>query len=120
MKEGIFCELCDSMGYCLPVNKQCADITETGCKEIRGHALASVTAEQKAAYDPAEDVVASTQCILCDEWIPIKRFQDPNVQRVCEECRQAVQYAKELMKINKKVYLVQGANIILTTDKKPD
>ena len=120
MKDGISCELCNSMGYCFPVDKPCVDITEDGCREIRQAALVSVTAEQKAAYDPAEDVVASTQCILCDEWIPIKRSQDSRVPRVCEECRQAVQYAKELMKINEKVYLVQKGNIILTTDKKPD
>lgn len=39
-------------------------------------------------YDPSEDVVACTSCLICGKDIPLRRYESG--PRVCSECKKAV------------------------------
>ena len=39
-------------------------------------------------YDPSEDVVACTSCLICGKAIPLRRYESG--PRVCSECKEAV------------------------------
>ena len=39
-------------------------------------------------YDPADDVVACTSCLICGEDIPLRRYESG--PRVCHECKEAI------------------------------
>ena len=39
-------------------------------------------------YDPADDVVACTSCLICGEDIPLRRYESG--PRVCRECKEAI------------------------------
>lgn len=39
-------------------------------------------------YDPSEDVVACTSCLICGKDIPLRRYESG--PRVCSECKEAV------------------------------
>lgn len=40
----------------------------------------------------------STSCIVCGKTIALEPYQAPNAPRVCDECKEAVAWAKEKMK----------------------
>ena len=39
-------------------------------------------------YNPADDVVACTPCLVCGESVPLKRFESG--QRICNECKEVI------------------------------
>lgn len=39
-------------------------------------------------YDPADDVVACTSCLICGEDIPLRRYESG--PRVCRECKETI------------------------------
>lgn len=44
------------------------------------------------------DFLPSTSCIICGKGIALDLYQDMNAPRVCDECKEAVAWAKEKMK----------------------
>lgn len=44
-------------------------------------------------YDPSEDVVACTSCLICGKDIPLRRYESG--PRVCSECKELIALLKE-------------------------
>lgn len=49
---------------------------------------ASIPEQFWTHYDPSEDVVACTSCLICGKDIPLRRYESG--PRVCSECKKAV------------------------------
>lgn len=49
---------------------------------------ASISEQYHHQYDPAEDIVACTPCLVCGESVMLKRYESG--QRICEECKEVI------------------------------
>ena len=49
---------------------------------------ASIPEQYHYQYDPAEDIVACTPCLVCGESVALKRFESG--PRICTECKEAI------------------------------
>ena len=61
-------------------------INETADRIITDNA--SIPEQFWHRYDPSEDVVACTSCLICGKDIPLRRYESG--PRVCSECKEAV------------------------------
>ena len=104
-------KLCIADGYCndCPYEKECFDekshmpfgkemmrdalaLLQKQENEIADRAIitddASIPEQFWSIYDPADDVVACTSCLICGKDIPLRRYESG--PRVCSECKKAV------------------------------
>lgn len=70
-----------------------AQENEMADKEITVDVSIPEQFQSSMRYDPSEDVVACTSCLICGKNIPLRRYESG--PRVCSKCKEAVTAMKK-------------------------